>query len=317
MEKTRIGVVGASGRLGGIIARKATQAGFEITAISGRAANAGKADDACSGLAAVIIAAPLTSAAFHRHALAAGSHVIDVGILEDTVDGALSLDGLAKEQNKTLVTMAGLAPGLTGLLALYMAQRFPSAARIDVVLVQNTRGTAGERGVRDMLDMLTDPDLSPVTRLDALDLPPLHCAGAQFFGLPSPERGRLGPDAEGPAIYYHTIFDRPMMNRAIRALRILRRYIPKAYEIVRDRAAAGKAGRSTPSDESMTLGAVAISEDDVTLGHETLDLTSDYEATAQVALTFTELAVAGDLPPGAGHPATFSDYAKLRLRTFS
>jgi hypothetical protein len=50
-----------------------------------------------------------------------------------------------------------------------------------------------------MIDMLTDPVLSPVTRLDVPDTSPLRVAGVQVFGLPSPERGRLVPDAEKPS----------------------------------------------------------------------------------------------------------------------
>jgi hypothetical protein len=115
----------------------------------------------------------------------------------------------------------------------------------------------------------------------------------------------------------HTVFDKPIMNRAIRALRILRRYIPKAYKTLRDRAAASKAGQSSPSNESVTLGAVAVRPGGEIIGHETLVLKSDYEATAQVAVTFTEFAVAGDLPSHAGHPAEFSDYDTLGVRALT
>ncbi len=38
-----------------------------------------------------------------------------------------------------------------------------------------------------------------------------------------------GAEARGLEICYHTVFDRPAMNRAIRALRILRRHLPRAY----------------------------------------------------------------------------------------
>ena len=311
-----VGVVGASGRLGGLIADMISDAGFEVRAISGRAAATGTEDVDLANVVAVIVAAPMTSSAFHRRALEAKCHVIDVGIVETTIREALDLGGLAKERSRALVLMAGLAPGLSGLLGMSMAQRYPSATRIEVVLVQSAAGTAGERGVRDMLDMLTDTNLSPITRLGAT-FQSLDRKHLKVFGLPSPERSLLQPRGSGPEIRYHTVFDKPVMNVTIRGLRIIRRCLPRTYASIRDRVASAKARRAIPNEEKIILGAIAIGADGTNLGVEELTLSSDYEATARVAVTLAQMAMAQDLPSGAGHPAAFTDWSELTGKAFN
>ena len=315
MKTSTIGVVGASGRLGGLVAEMAAGAGLEVVPISGRSIAAGKDDTDFSALEAVIIAAPLPSIHFHRRAIEAGCHAVDVGIVERTIREALALDGLARERERALVVMAGLAPGLTGLLGLSMAHRYPDADRIDVVLVQSAQGTAGERGVRDMLDMLSDAKASPITKLDATR-PSIGAGSAVVFGLPSAERAVLEHDVDGPAIRYHTAFDAPSMNRTIRLLRHVRRFLPKLYERIRDRVAASKARRPSPAEEKARLAAIAVGTDGTALGRDELTVSSDYGATAKVAVALAQMAITEQLSPGVGHPAAFTDWQTFTGRAF-
>ena len=327
----RVGIVGASGRLGRLIVGVATRAGFEVQELSTRQQGAGSVDIARSSdslgrdgllaerfaeLDAVIIAAPQTSNALHSLALEAGCHVVDVGISEDVIRVVLTLDSFARERSLTVMVMAGLAPGLTGMLGQAMAQRFQSAETIDVVLLQNSQGTAGKRGVCDMLDMLSDADKSPMTQLNGGVISPSRKASQFAFALPTPENNLLRPIVPGPAIRYYTLFDAPLMNRTIRLLRAIRRLSEKGYGSIRNLVATAKSKQAAPTDEAICLSAIANGADGSILGREDLVLASDYGATAEVAVALADMALTGLLDSGAGHPSKFTDWANVTAWAF-
>lgn len=325
-DRRRVGVVGASGRLGGLIVGEARRSGFQVRAFSradpaaGARANGsdGRGPQAknLAGLDAVIVAAPQGSDSLYRAALEAGCHVVDTGIREDAIRAALDLDALAGARGLNLIVMGGLAPGLSGMLGRDMARRFPSAAWIDVVLVQNARGTAGRQGVRDMLDMLSDAGRAPLVKLRAgaitgPDIPSRHA-----FTLPTPEAAFLKDRQPGPALRYLTLFDAARMNRSIRVLRGLRTISEWAYGRVRDRVATARSKQPPPAEEGVRLIAVARNADGSVPGREDLPLASDYGATARIAVALTELALTRPLPRGAGHPARFSDWRSVAALAF-
>ena len=103
-----VGIIGARGRLGTAIMNTLNRIG----GIQAVAIEVPKVE-----LDAVINAAPLPDVCLHRQALSLGCHVVDVTINPDLIRQMLTLDELAQQRNQCLITMAGLAPGLTGLLA--------------------------------------------------------------------------------------------------------------------------------------------------------------------------------------------------------
>jgi len=327
----RVGIVGASGRLGRLIVSVATRAGFDVQALSTRQQGVDTLDitrssdrlgrdsllaASCAELDAVIIAAPQTSNALHRLALEAGCHVVDVGISEEVIRAVLTLDSFARERSLTVMVMAGLAPGLTGMLGQAMAQRFRAAETIDIVLLQNSQGTAGKRGVCDMLDMLSDANRSPMTQLNGGVISPSGKASQFAFALPTPESNLLRPIVQGPAIRYYTLFDAPLMNRTIRLLRVIRRISVKGYGSIRNLVATAKSKQASPTDETICLSAIANGADGSILGREDLVLASDYGATAEVAVALADIALTGLVDSGAGHPAQFTDWASVTARAF-
>ncbi len=321
----KVGVIGASGRLGTLMIEKAKELGLDVSAIASRPCDGWPsgigylhhADPAnwsalipeLQKLDALVIAAPLASNELHRIALDSGCHVVDVGISETVIRGSLAFDDLARQRGLSIVLMAGLAPGLSGLLARDMALRFPAAQFVDVTLLQSARGTAGKRGVRDMLDMLTDTTLSQITQVHACHSETQPEAQWSAFSLPTPETAFVAHEAPLPKIRYHTLFDAAFMNRAIRVLRKVRRVSFPAYQSIRNSAAAAKSKQKMPRDEQACLAAVATSVDGSCLGRVDHVIASDYEATAEVAAVFAKLACSGELPAGAGHPADFTDWS--------
>lgn len=172
-----MGVIGASGRLGRLIVKTGVRHGFDVTAFASQPSSDwpdgtrfvrltgtdGGLLPEGAPLDVVMIAAPVTSNELHRRCLSNGIHVVDVGIAEDHVRACLALADEARERDRCLVAMAGLAPGLTGLLGMRVCERHPDADVVDVTLVQSARGTAGDQGTRDMLDLLTDRRRAPLT----------------------------------------------------------------------------------------------------------------------------------------------------------
>lgn len=320
----QIGVVGAAGQLGTMMVQTAARHGFSVTAFAARRVKQWPAEvqffehhrsadwsalaPSLAQLGAVVIAAPLGSAALHKLCLEQGCHVVDVGISADAIRACLALDDLARTRGVNLVVMGGLAPGLSGLLGIDMARRHPQAALIEVTLVQSARGTAGAQGVRDMLDMLTDRSLSPVIGLHE----ERHStARHRAFTLPTAETEFLPSGPGLPAIRYATLFDSPLLNRLAMGLGWIRARAPSLYRTIRDLAAASKAGKAPPVSEQVNLIAVAVSREGGVLDTDRHSFVSDYGATAGVAMALAKLAIAGELGAGAGHPAQLSDWRSV------
>lgn len=290
-----------------MIASEALRVGFDVQALNARHHDI-RNPNTLIGLDAIINAAPQTSNALHRSALEAGCHMVDVGISEDVIRSALALDAFAQEQNLTLVLMAGLAPGLSGMLGYELAKRTPSARKVDVVLLQNAQGTAGKRGVSDMLDMLSDKTRSPITQLNDDVLPGSERRNRYAFALPTPETALLSQDIHEPSISYHTLFNSHAMNRTIRLLGIIRRVSESAYSGIRNLVATRKSRQPPPDDETIYLSAVATDAEGTILAREDLKFASDYGATSKIAVALTDMALAGRFQAGAGHPSKFSDW---------
>jgi hypothetical protein len=310
-----VGVLGATGRLGGLITQEATAAGLKTVPLSSRVKLSGSSD--LADLDVLIIASPSRNSDVHRLALEAGCHVIDVGIDENVIRSALELDQAAKNKKRRIILMAGLAPGISGLLALDAADRFPCAETITVVLVQSSQGAAGKQGVSDMLDMLTNPSQPRLTEIKGLEavFPELHPKG---FSWPSPERFFLGDQTAGPTISYLTLFDAEWMNRGVNYLRILRQRSQSLYQFARNFVSSLKAKQPAPSTEEVYLLAIATGKKGEVLGHEELCFASDYGATAKTACALALSALSGEPQFGAGHPSAFYDLAILKeLAAFS
>lgn len=319
--KTRVAVLGAAGRLGREILSVLLAQDVEVVAIASRAdpqwlpavtpyihPNDGPVEqlrDVFLAADALICAAPVRTARVQREALEAGCHVIDLGIDAETVRQLLALDGLARLRSRSLLAVSGLAPGLTGLLGLDVLERAPQADHVDVCLLQSAQGTAGERGTKDMLDLLTEPS----TRLERCRRhvpgnPSTRSFSAFSFALPE---ALLLPSE----MRYFTAFDKPYLNGLLRVVSGMRRYSPRLYTSLRDTVARQKASQAAPEQEVVVLSAVAVSATGQVLARHALRLRSDYRATAAVAVAAALLAAHEELPSGAGHPSMFFGVARL------
>lgn len=317
-----IAVVGAAGRLGAEIVRTLVRNGVDTTAIASRRLPEWTDEIHCvhfetrsapsalvplfEKMDALIVAAPLLSAELHRSAVRSGCHVADVGVNPTVIAEMIGCDGTALEQGRSMIAMAGLSPGATGLIGLDLSARFPESKRVEICLLQSADGTAGDRGVRDMLDLLTDSS----TRCGSYAL---HIPGRaaperrMLFAFPSCET--IVIDDEG-RMTFATAFQGEALNALVRLLALLRRTSRRSYEFVRNSIAKKKAA-STAKNEDVILSAVGFDQGGRAIAHRSLRFVSDYGATAAAATAAAMMAVEGRLPSGAGHISRFLTLDRL------
>ena len=167
-----------------------------------------------------------------------------------------------------------------------------------------------------MLDMLSDSSRSPMAQLNNDVIPKSGKVRQVAFALPTPESKLLPQNVQGPAIHYYTLFDAPLMNRTIRLLRTIRKISERGYRSIRNLVATAKSKQASPTDETICLSAIANGADGSILGREDLTFASDYGATAQIAVALTDMALAGLLASGAGHPSKFTDWCSVIAQAF-
>jgi hypothetical protein len=294
----RFGLVGASGRLGGLIAATLTHAGAAVAAVdtADRGGPSGLDD-----IDALIVAAPLPDVAVHRAAVDHRCHVLDVTVDADLNEALLEFDDMAVAAGRSVIAMAGLAPGLTGALAHQVLEAAGAhAARAVVALHQHPKGSAGRQGSRDMLDLLTGPCVRYRPRL-VCTVDGVY-RETRLFDLPNPEPHVTGL---GNRLEMVTGWDAAQLNHAVRVLALLRRRVPRLYETARDQLASRKASAPTAAAEPITLSAVAIDQRGHPLHGRHVRLRSDYGATAAIASAAAIAATRGRTRSGAGHLASF------------
>ena len=318
----KIGVIGAGGRLGTEIVKTLVNQQITVVAIASKQKSWGdgvmhheyglnsKPQDLqqlFQKLDAVINAAPVSSSMLLKEAIVAGCHVIDVGIETKVIQELLQLDDLAKERQCCLVAMAGLAPGLTGLLGTELLAKTSSANLVDVCLIQNSQGTSGETGTKDMLDLLTSDSKKFKSCLVSKEQN-FNVVKIKAFGFDTPESVLL-QDRE--RLKFYTVFDRSSLNTLIVNLGRIRQYLPSVYGLIRDKIAAAKAGKSIPNREAITLSAVAKSLDGKVDSWSSYHLASDYGATAAIACTTAAITLSNRDVFGAGYLSSFVNLETL------
>lgn len=316
MHKNKIGVLGAGGRLGTEIVRTLSYHGMAVVAIASKPKNSwgdlvtyheygfdSQPQDLqplFQKIDAVIVAAPVSSSVLQREAIKAGCHVIDVGIKTKVIEELLQLDNLAKERQCCLVAMAGLAPGWTGLLGTELLARTSPSNFVYVCLIQNSQGTSGEQGTKDMLDLLTsDKKLQSCLIAQGQSS---NIVETKAFRFDTPESVLL---SDRERLRFYTAFDRSLLNTLIVNLGRIRHYSPSVYGLLRDKIAATKAAKSIPDQEAIVLSAVAKNADGKIDSWSSYHLASDYGATAAIACTMTAIALSGQCSFGAGNLSSF------------
>ena len=86
-----------------------------------------------------------------------GIPCLDVSIEQNFIDRVHALDGRATEAGTPLLTMAGLWPGFSGLMAVRATEMLDRVDAIDLSLCQSTGSRVGPIGISDMMGSFSKP----------------------------------------------------------------------------------------------------------------------------------------------------------------
>ncbi len=225
-----------------------------------------------------------------------GVHVVDLGADPIPAEEHARLHDLANASAATLVLGAGLAPGLTNLLARKAFDALGGADTVDVTVLLGAGDHHGTQAVRWTLDRLAD---KPPGRAKRVYLPGLGHRRAIPFGFADQYslRRSLGVRATT-----RLCLDSRVANAGLAALRL-----------------SGMAGRVRPDRLPGGLGGdVFVVRADAWQGsrHAAYAATGHGQsrATAVVAAHVTADLLAGRLPPGAHCPEQLTRLADLPER---
>ncbi|MBI4883316.1 MAG: hypothetical protein HY826_04600, partial [Actinobacteria bacterium] len=158
MTEAIVGVVGC-GITGGSVLAHLTLAGIRVATYdpANITSNAVRVDDAADLAVCdlVVLAHPAPHVQLARRLLQSGTSVVSISDDLDDVRGLLALEPEAAANSVVLVVGAGMAPGLSGLLARYLAGQLDSLEEIHVAI----HGTAGPECARQHHQALGDTAL--------------------------------------------------------------------------------------------------------------------------------------------------------------
>lgn len=298
-DPVRFGAVGVSGAIGRRSARLLGQRGMAVVPVDPRGIDDDERASTLDSIDVLLVAAPLRGVTLQRTALERGVHVVDVTV-DRTVEELRELDAVARTTDRAMVAMAGLAPGLTGMLATEgLAHAGDEAARVVVALLQSPTGAAGLRGTTEMLDLITDRSA------DVVRVPVRSATGAlrslRLFTLDNGESTLVASPVPMVMVTgFGDVDATRWMDRVVRVLRRVRSLTPSGYRRLRDVSARRKAAASGRDEETVVSVVVEDAQGDV-LASRRVRVTADYDATAAVAVAVCMAAAGGALPSGAGH----------------
>jgi saccharopine dehydrogenase-like NADP-dependent oxidoreductase len=112
---------------------------------------------ALKGVHAVIVAARQIEPNIQSLCIKRQIPCLDITAYPEFVEKVQALNSHALSFKTPLIMMAGLFPGLSGIMAKEAAKKLDQVASIDVGLLQSTQGTVGATGLADMLDWFSQP----------------------------------------------------------------------------------------------------------------------------------------------------------------
>jgi len=246
-----------------------------------------------------------------------GVPCLDVTIGQELTSRIHDLDESARKKGIPLLTMAGMWPALSGLMAMRATQMLDNTDMIDLGLCQNTRSSVGPTGLVDMLKAFSTPVV-------------FHEGGEQRevpgfsiqrrFEYPHPMgtyKHRLVNFVEGPALsevlgvsginlwtgFNSAAFDG--MLSALRRVGILGLFQSEGFGLRLGRAvnALKDLGPAGPEPTSIVVEARGEKDGRPALSRISLVGPSDYGVTAMSSVAFARLlASRGEGAAGAGPP---------------
>lgn len=291
-------VIGAGGVLGSLTARAFEAEGWQVVR-GGRRGREGfrvvdldREDTITAALADVDVAVntvPHPELPAERVALRKGGRVVNVSTHPPAAGRALR--ARARDARGTVVLNAGVAPGVTNLVAADLLARHPEADVVEIALTVSAGGASGRAGGE-----FAHRGLTSVRRHRTRRIPlPEPYGERTCLGFAEEERGWLGDVAGARAVESYICFAERAPATAILALNRLgvMSVLPRLAFV---------AGRGKPPEEASherVAEWVGVRAGDRRLAARTVECRGDYASTAAVAVGFAAALLGergGELP---------------------
>ncbi|HEY2769357.1 MAG TPA: hypothetical protein VGI87_02270 [Solirubrobacteraceae bacterium] len=223
----RVLVIGTGGALGALTATAFEHAGWEVVRAS-RAAPVGSAstapegrhidlDDpdtiapAAAGVDVIVNPVPHPALHLERHALEHGGVVLNSSAI--STEHTAGLGRPDAKPKGTVVTGAGIAPGLTNLVAAQLLAEHRDADELEIVFTFSAAATAGPAGLQFVHRHLTASPWHETTVVP-LESP---FGARECIGFAEGERGWLGTFADGKKVGLYACFHESPAQEALLA----------------------------------------------------------------------------------------------------
>jgi hypothetical protein len=253
---------------------------------------------AVQGVDAVVNTVPDATLVAERAVLQSGGTLVNVSALP--ASSGRELRRAAAERRGTVVMNAGIAPGLTNLVAADLLRRHPDADEVELVFTVSTRSSNGPAGGAFAHRNLTGR-ARHATRVVPLPAP---YGRRRVLGFAEADDGWLAPETARPVHTFVCIAE-PAVHRMLLALNAVgvMRTLPRAAF----RPAPLSEDR-TPSSEPVTHW-IAVRSRGERVAARTVETGGDYAGAAVVTVAMLE-ALTGPCRPG---PGVFAPEAVLSL----
>lgn len=300
-------VIGARGALGALVADAARRHGWAVRESSRDPdrppdwehvdlADPATVAPALEGVDLVITTVPDPALAAERHVLERG------GLLMNLSAGpATALRSLRRQVGQpagTVVMHAGIAPGVTNLLAAQLLQDNPGADEVEFVFTATTKGTGGAASADFAHRGFTGRSHHPVKQVTL----PEPFGSRRVLGFAEPDGGWLGPMTDGLTIS-------PYICLAERSLAAMMRTLNATGLISKlPRAALGQGRRTTVANASLepVAHSVAVLREGLLQDYRLVVGRGDFRMAASSSIVFAEALLGRDgrgaAQPGAWYP---------------
>lgn len=314
-------VIGAQGFLGSTIANLFARKGWQVLRGSRQSDHTpgtvlldlDKPDTvaaAIDGVDLIINTVPHPGMLAEKLVLQRGGRLLNVATIDARQDRRTH-NAASTDPRGTVVLNAGLAPGVTNLVAAHLLKDHPEAETIEVVLSLSTKGMSGPAGVRFAHTNITHADRQHPSRTrkrTALIPLPSPIGNRQCFALGDTEDGGVGNLTLGPVVNSYAYFGQQALHTSVLVLSKFR-WISRLplWPLMIGHSNPPR----TPSREPV-MHWVSVLKNGTRLAASTIHCQGDYLHTAAATLVMADALLDAGTPAGCFSPEDLGSLTAMR-----
>jgi NAD(P)-dependent dehydrogenase (short-subunit alcohol dehydrogenase family) len=305
---SRVLIAGANGALGALLCRAFADRGWEVIGAARHPRDASQRfldldtpetiARAVEDVDLIITTVPHPDLTLERYVLRAGGRLVNVSAMPAAARAELIAE--THKPRGSVVMDAGIAPGLTNLVAAQLLKGAPEADEIQIVFTVSAKSTSGPAGADFAHRGLTGQRNHDTVRV----LLPEPFGARTCIGFAERDGGWLGSSIGNRAVKTYVCFGERGAHSALRAANAvgLLGRVPRRL--------LGSGGGSAPTDEPVRHH-VAVLRDGEMLAARTVRCTGDYIAAAAATAVMAEAMRTEDIGPGVFGPQDIFDLGVL------